>query len=165
MEQTYQKITPEKLFITILKQEEQKWKQEEGLYQKNHTSGNECMDKLAELVSLYGMQPTKFYEKMLKLKQGVLHHIVFSYSGLSFIDWRNNYLMLASKELLSDTNYPIDVIAKRLKFSGITTFSKWFIRLEKQFPSKWRKSAKLKLKNKEKELLLMAKKDTQKPSL
>ncbi len=161
MEFNIKKTTPKELFITILNTDEQNWKAES----KNKPSGNDFIDKLMELLSIYGNKTAKFYEKELNIESGGLNHIVFMFSEIDFKAFRNEYLILASKELLIETDYSLQKIGKRLGFSGISTFSRWFIQNEKKYPSSWRSLAKRKAKIIDKKLLSEIKKDKQRPSI
>lgn len=135
------KITPEDIFITILKPNEMKQtadKQTGVEVIANRASGNEFIDKVAQFLYRYRMNTTKFYEERLGLRQGTLHSFMILYTGLSFPEWRNRYLMLAAKELLKETDLGLKEIGPRLGFSGMNTFSRWFIRTEKTKASWWR---------------------------
>ena len=142
MEKGYKKVTPKDVFITATKADELKWRVDNGAVMKNRPSGNEFMDKMVHLMSIYMMQKTCFYEKELGLERGGLNQMTVLYSGMSFRDWRNQYVMLAAKELLVVTDAGLNDIGKRLGFSGISTFSRWFSRLENYQPIYWRQSAK-----------------------
>ncbi len=155
MENSFKKILPKDVFITALSKEEQNYTPQtnsEGVILRNRPSGNEVIDLFAQLINHYGMRTSKFYEKQMGLAQGVLNGFVVSYSGMELKTWKNKYIMLCAKELLLDTNYTLDEVGKRLGFSGIKTFSAWFIRTEDEYPSYWRIMAKNKKQRQEKEL-------------
>ena len=124
MENGFKKITPKDVFITATKAGELKWRVDNGEVMKNRLSGNEFIDRMAHLMSIYMKQTTCFYERKLGLKRGGLNHMIVLYSGMSFRDWRNQYVMLAAKELLVVTDDRLEDIGKRLGFSGISTFSR-----------------------------------------
>ncbi len=117
------------------------------------------MDQIAHLLSIHQMKGTQFYEKILGVPQGTLHRIMPLYSGLSFKEWRNQYVMLSAKEWLVETDYKLDVIGKRLGFSGVHSFSKWFIRTEKDLPIYWRQRTQNARKRQEAEQVLQWKKE------
>lgn len=156
------KITPADVFITILDHAEQAWRAAEGPQpplHKNRPSGNEFIDRLAELMSQHKKKTVRFYEEAMGLNAGSMHEFILLYSGMPFKDWHNQYLALAAKELLTETDYDLDEIGRRLGFSGINTFSQWFIRNEKIPPARWRRFAKRRQEREDAELLLKAKKE------
>ncbi len=163
MNQQDNKIFPKDVFITTLRPEEQKWIIKDKQMGNNRPSGNSLMDKLAGLINVHGMKTAKVYDKMFGAKAGNLQHLVRLVSGLSFTQWRDQYIVLATKELLVETDYKLDEIAKRLGFSGINSFSKWYIRIEKESPSTWRYFAKRKRQQQERELFVQLKKQTERP--
>lgn len=142
MEKVFKQIKPIDVFITNIEAGILNWRSDEVKVIKNRTTGNELIDKVAELLSIHHMRSTQFYEKALGMRQGTLYPMMLLYSGLSFREWRNQYIMLSAKEWLTETDYKLDVIGKRLGFSSIHTFSKWFIRTEDIAPIYWRKYAK-----------------------
>lgn len=155
METRFKKINPKDVFITSLSKEEQKYSVQtnsKGEIIRNRPSGNEVMDLLAELINRYGMRTTRFYEKQMGLAQRTLNGFVVSYSDMDLKTWKNKYIMLRAKELLLETRYSIDEVGKRLGFSGIKSFSAWFIRTEKEYPSYWRIIEKSRKQRKEAEL-------------
>ena len=154
MENGFKKITPKDVFITATKAGELKWRVDNGEVMKNRLSGNEFIDRMAHLMSIYMKQTTYFYERKLGLKRGGLNHMIVLYSGMSFRDWRNQYVMLAAKELLVVTDDRLDDIGKRLGFPGISTFSRWFRHEEKYQPAYWRKSAKRRKKQEDEKAFL-----------
>ena len=159
MELNKQNLRPENLFLTALTKEEQQWKESE----KNIITGNTVIDALADLVNTYGLKPPLFYEQHLNAPKS-LSHILKTYTGMDFKQWCTQYTRLMVKELLVETDYTLNTIAKRVGFSGGTTFSKWFIRIEKQSPSNWRAKAKQKSKQYDKILLAKIKKETLSPT-
>ena len=159
MELNDKKITAHDVFLTALESTEQGYTNTEEQGKRNHLSGNNFIDKLSELLNIHGMKTNWFYEKKLGIKKGGLPHLIRLYSGMEVKEWRNEYIMLAAKELLLKTVYPLDQVGKRLGFYGITTFSKWFRRMEKIAPSKWRRTAKEEQAKQDKELLAQIKRN------
>ena len=155
------KITPVDVFLTVFESKDQKWGNDEG---KNRLLGNDLIDKLARLLNTHGMNSQKFYQRQLGLTKG-LSEIVSFYSGVSFKQWRNEYIMLGAKELLVETDYKLNDIAVRLGFAGIGSFSHWFIAMEKVTPASWRRVAKSRQAKRDKQILLDAKKSMQRPKL
>ncbi len=148
------RIIPKDIFVTIFDAEEQKYSQTA----KNRLSGNEIVDKLAELLSTHGMMSSRRCERMMGIKSEMLNHFLLLCSGLSFRQWRNEYLILGAKELLVETDLSLDQVGKRLGFTGQSAFGKWFTRIVKDAPSRWRRVAKLDAKREDEKLLLEAKK-------
>lgn len=154
MEKTNEKILPSDVFITTIDAGELKWRADEGGVIKNRPSGNEFMDKLVELLSVYHMSKVVFYEKAMNLSTRSLNEMTVRYSGMRFMEWRNQYVLLCAKELLIETNYSLDKIGKRLGFSCINSFSKWFARSENENTKDWRYYAKMRHKKREEEQFL-----------
>ena len=154
MENGYKKVTPKDVFITATKAGELKWRVDGGAVVKNRPSGNDFMDTVAHLLSVHMMQKVWRYEKALGLGAGVLNQITIQCSGMTFLEWRNQYILLAAKELLVETDYGLNEIGKRLGFASINSFSKWFIRTEKEKPIFWRCLAKRKRNREEAEQFL-----------
>ena len=163
MESYVKKITPKDVFVTTLDSKEYNFidvsSSEIVAINKNRPSGNEFMDKLAELLSLYKMRKVHFYEERMGIKQGTLSHFTKIYSGMMFSEWRNQYIMLAAKELLLETNDELQKVGQRLGFSGISTFSRWFVKNQNESPSDWRRRAKRQQAKQDKELLLKIKQE------
>lgn len=148
------RIVPKDVFLTIFDAEEQKYSQTA----KNRLSGNEIVDKLAELLSVHGMMSPRRYAKKMGIKNEMLNHFLMLCSGLTFRQWRNEYLILGAKELLIETDLSLDQVGKRLGFTGQSAFGKWFTRIVKDAPSRWRRVAKLEAKKEDEKLLIEAKK-------
>ena len=149
MDMNTKKITPKDVFITTLEFSEQKWRVEGDTVvktQKNKPSGNESVDKLADIISLNMMKRLNFYEKAMGTKPRVLNGFMMMCSGMSLKDWLNQYILLAAKELLLETDYNLREVGKRLCFSGENTFGRWFLRIEGELASDWRSRAKYRRK-------------------
>ncbi|MFI3257127.1 MAG: helix-turn-helix domain-containing protein [Spirochaetales bacterium] len=158
MEVTTQSMSPKDLFLTALTTEEQKWK----LTEKNIVTGNTVIDELANLVNTYGLKSAQFYENHLNAPKS-LSYILKTYTGMDFEQWCMQYTLLMAKELLIETDYTLNAIARRIGFSGGSTFSKWFIRIEKQCPSIWRLKEKQKSTQYDKNILAQTKKGMERP--
>ncbi len=158
------KITPNDVFITNLTSDEQKWsvyRASDDEVMKNRTTGNEFIDVMAECLSVHLMRRTNFYESIMQLRPGVINQFTLVYSGITFKQWRDDYIMLAAKELLLQTDYGLDKVGKRLGFSGISTFSRWFINIEKESASSWRRMAKHRQAKDDAQLILKLKSEQQ----
>ncbi len=143
------KKTAKDVFVTILEPEEQ---DRINPKEKIRVTGNDFIDEFAQILVVHKMKRIRFYEKEMGLNVGSMQQLIFFYSGLTFKEWRNEYLMLCAKELLLYTDLTLDEIGRRLDFSCINSFGRWFARLEKSPPSKWRKPAKERFALEEKEL-------------
>ncbi len=162
------KIRPQDLFVTALNAEELAnvlGESAAATQEHNRPSGNEFMDILAELMHENMMRPAYFYEKKMGLKAGDITKFVRLYAGMSFKEWCDEYVMLAAKDLMLQTDYGLDKLAKRISFSGICTFDRWFIRLTGLSPSDWRRTAKEEQAKQERELLLKVKQELRKNAL
>ena len=143
------KKTPQDVFITTLEAEEQS---SSSPLEKNRVTGNNFIDEFVKILTVHKRERIRFYEHEMGLNPGSMQQLIFFYSGVTFKEWRNGYLMLCAKELLSRTDLTLDEIGRRLGFSCINSFGRWFVRLEKSSPSKWRKPVKERLALEEKEL-------------
>ncbi len=153
MELNVKKVNPKDVFESALTKEEQKWRTYVNInipYQRNKPSGNEFIDALADLISLNMLRTSSFYERLMGLKTGALRYFMSVNSDLDFSTWRNQYVLLAAKELLAETDCSLTEIGKRLGFSGANTFSRWFIKVCGEKPSWWRYMAKHRKEQKEK---------------
>ena len=156
------KLTPKNLFVTALNVEELKIRvgdEAAERVKRNKTSGNEFIDVLARLMNANMIHSVRFYEDKMGLGTGDMNKFLRLYSGMPFKEWCNEYLLLAAKELLLETDYELAVIGRRIGFSGIHTFSQWFIRISGEAPSGWRRYVQHKRKREEAELFLKFKRD------
>ena len=146
------KITPQNVFLTALTAEEfKKIHYLKHSYAKNKPTGNEFMDALAEMVSKYLMLDSTFYAQQMGLSSRFLAKLVRLYTGITFVQWRNTYAVLAAYELLRDTDCSLKEIALRMGFSGATPFGRWFAKETNETPARWRNRVKNKKKRQEKE--------------
>ncbi len=154
------KTSPKDVFITALEYQELSWNKgnnKDEALKKNHPSGNDIIDQLAELASIYMFKKTRFYEAQMSLRAGTLNELVLRYSGMTFKVWLSKYVALAAKELLLETDYNLTTLGKRLGFSGMSSFSRWFIRTQKENASDWRRWAKRRKAKQDSDLLLKVK--------
>ncbi len=131
-------ITPKDVFVSILHTGELPYMDKQEVVENTRPSGNQFMDKLTEKVSRNLLAPLNYYEYWMGLKGGALTQMVMMFSGMSFKDWRNQYILLAAQELLSKTDYSHTTIGKRLGFSGNQAFGLWFKQMVKCTPGVWR---------------------------
>ena len=132
------KISPADVFVTILEGDELiKCFGDVAApgIKRNRPSGVEFIDQLADLISHYKKNTTRFYEKQMGLHPNSIHSFMLLYTGMGFKQWLDQYLLLAAKELFLQTDYKLDAVAKRLGYSGISSFSYWYRKLAKEWPS------------------------------
>lgn len=129
MEEKYKKIVPEDIFITILDRkpfEEELWKGAPTDFIGHYSSGNNFLDLFAALIRRYGRKDTRFYAKRMGVLQRELNMAVHAMAGISSNEWINRYLMLAAKDLLSNTDLNMTAVSERLGFSQLSVFTKMF---------------------------------------
>ncbi len=156
------KITPKDVFVTALNAEELNnyvGTEAAELVKRNKPSGNEFIDALAQLINANMIHSVYFYEKKMGVNAGGIFRFCLLYSGMTFKEWSNEYLLLAAKELLLETDCKLEVVGRRIGFSGISAFSQWFICLNKEAPSVWRRNAKRQRDKEDAELFLKFKRE------
>ncbi len=131
------KIHPKDVFVTALDANEQP--NPDNPKEKTRLSGNEFIDTLVNLFVVYKKPNQYFCAKKMEISTDLFQQLMLLYTGLRFGDWCSEYTMLCAKELLVKTDYTLDAIGKRVGFSDITSFSKWFTAIQKEAPSYWRK--------------------------
>lgn len=67
--------------------------------------------------------------------------------GMGAAEWRNSYLLLEAKELLEKTTLEVKDISKRLGFSQLSVFSKFFSSATQMSPFEWRNGRKRNFQN------------------
>ena len=125
MEETFKRIPPEDVFITVFKRkptEEELWMGVPPDFDGNRPSGNNLIDLFAYLIRKYGRMDTSEYARIMQLKTSELRGAILAIGGMSAMEWRNRYLLLAAK----------------LGFSQPSVFSKFFRTLTKSQPWEWR---------------------------
>ena len=151
------RITPSTVFVTTLTAEEFKkfdiFRCLTHSYAKYKPTGNDFMDAFIELVSRHLMCSCEIYGQQMGISARVLAKMLLPYSGMTFVQWRNAYVLLAACELLRDTDYTLAEIGVRLGFSGNNTFGRWFTKETDQTPALWRSRAKNRKEREERELL------------
>ena len=124
MEETFKRIPPEDVFITVFKRkptEEELWMGVPPDFDGNRPSGN-----------------TSEYARIMQLKTSELRGAILAIGGMSAMEWRNRYLLLEAQELMERTDMSITAIAAKLGFSQPSVFSKFFRTLTKSQPWEWR---------------------------
>ena len=134
MEETFKRIPPEDVFITVFKRkptEEELWMGVPPDFDGNRPSGNNLIDLFAYLIQLVQMVT-------VMLLRMVLYAPILAIGGMSAMEWRNRYLLLEAQELMERTDMSITAIAAKLGFSQPSVFSKFFRTLTKSQPWEWR---------------------------
>ena len=129
MEETFKRIPPEDVFITVFKRkptEEELW-----MGVPPDFDGNRPIRK-------YGRMDTSEYARIMQLKTSELRGAILAIGGMSAMEWRNRYLLLEAQELMERTDMSITAIAAKLGFSQPSVFSKFFRTLTKSQPWEWR---------------------------
>ena len=141
MEETFKRIPPEDVFITVFKRkptEEELWMGVPPDFDGNRPSGNNLIDLFAYLIRKYGRMDTSEYARIMQLKTSELRGAILAIGGMSAMEWRNRYLLLEAQELMERTDMSITAIAAKLGFSQPSVFSKFFRTLTKSQPWEWR---------------------------
>lgn len=141
MEETFKRIPPEDVFITVFKRkptEEELWMGVPPDFDGNRPSGNNLIDLFAYLIRKYGRMDTSEYARIMQLKTSELRGAILAIGGMSAMEWRNRYLLLEAQELMERTDMSITAIAAKLVFSQPSVFSKFFRTLTKSQPWEWR---------------------------
>ena len=126
MEETFKRIPPEDVFITVFKRkptEEELWMGVPPDFDGNRPSGNNLIDLFAYLIRKYGRMDTSEYARIMQLKTSEL---------------RGAILAIEAQELMERTDMSITAIAAKLGFSQPSVFSKFFRTLTKSQPWEWR---------------------------
>ena len=152
MEETFKRIPPEDVFITVFKRkptEEELWMGVPPDFDGNRPSGNNLIDLFAYLIRKYGRMDTSEYARIMQLKTSELRGAILAIGGMwamgrgptlgmSRMAGRNRYLLLEAQELMERTDMSITAIAAKLGFSQPSVFSKFFRTLTKSQPWEWR---------------------------
>lgn len=141
METTYKKIRPADVYLSIQDKEPADAGREEGNIPNkygNRDSGNDFIDLFAGIVRKYGHISTAEYARMLNLSPNELSVTIRALTGMSFRDWRDEYLRMACCELLEETKLNIMEISERMGFTSIYVFSRFFQNVQKYQPTEWR---------------------------
>ncbi len=137
METKYKKILPSDVFITIL--DSSITVNRDGLPQLNgnRLTGNDFINLFAQLIHKYGNLQSQRYASMMGVDAIVFSSAIVAMTGIGAREWICGYLDLASCELLEKTDLPIAEISKKLNFSSAVSFSQFFYRIHKCYPSEW----------------------------
>lgn len=154
MEETYKKIIPEDIYITILDREPTEAERWMGIDSKcpgHRPSGNNFIDLFARLIRTYGKKDGTFYAGILGEDADNFNGAIIVMTGMPAYEWINRYLLLAASEMLEKTNMRITAIAKRLGFTP-SSFSVFFKENREYTPYEWRKRSIFRTATKDKAL-------------
>lgn len=141
MEEKYKPIRPEDVFITAFDRkptEEELWMGAPADFKGNRPSGNDFIDLFVYLIRKYGRKDIKDYARMMGVSSNDLYGAISAIGGMGAPEWRNQYLLLAAKDLLENSTMRIDEISAHLGFSQPSVFSKFFHSLTGKQPFEWR---------------------------
>lgn len=137
------KILPKDIYISILQKEtteEQLWLGINPSRPGRKSSGCFFFDAFVDLMhEKLRHEPASVYAKHLDVETRHLHAIMYAFTGMSFVEWQRQYLLLMAKELLRDTDMSCLEIACFMHFGSNTAFSQWLVPLLGDYPSEWRK--------------------------
>ena len=91
MEETFKRIPPEDVFITVFKRkptEEELWMGFPPDFDGNRPSGNNLIDLFAYLIRKYGRMDTSEYARIMQLKTSELRGAILAIGGMSAMEWR-----------------------------------------------------------------------------
>ena len=91
MEETFKRIPPEDVFITVFKRkptEEELWMGVPPDFDGNRPSGNNLIDLFAYLIRKYGRMDTSEYARIMQLKTSELRGAILAIGGMSAMEWR-----------------------------------------------------------------------------
>ena len=139
---TFKKVLPEEVFVTIESAKLPEQRDEEGNMLPtecpNKISGVEFMDVFARLLWHYPYADIGFYADKMQLSTKNLNQMVLTLSGITTVEWRDRYVNMAARELLEHSMTSIGDVAKRLCFTNIHTFSRYFSKHNSKSPKYWR---------------------------
>lgn len=99
---------------------------------------NPFMHELVGLVHEHLYLAKRYYEAKLNVSPLQLALLMDMYSGLTFMEWRDRYILQAAYELLAKTPMHINKIAERLHFKDAVVFSRYFKKHTGESPKDWR---------------------------
>ena len=139
MEETFKRIPPEDVFITVFKRkptEEELWMGVPPDFDGNRPSGNNLIDLFAYLIRKYGRMDTSEYARIMQLKTSELRGAILAIGGMSAM--ARMAQPLPSPRSSGADDMSITAIAAKLGFSQPSVFSKFFRTLTKSQPWEWR---------------------------
>lgn len=141
MEEKYKPIRPEDVFITVFDRkptEEELWLGVNPDFNGNRPSGNNFIDLFAHIIRKYGRKDIHVYARLMGVSPENLSAAICALGGMGAAEWRNKYLLLEAIELLEKTTLEIKEVSRRLGFTQISVFSKFFHSLTGKQPFEWR---------------------------
>jgi AraC-like DNA-binding protein len=103
----------------------------------NKPSGNSYMDLFADLIRTHGKLTAKQYALMLGADPRKFEGAIRCMSGMSALDWINEYLRLASCDLLGHTKLSFKEIGRLMGLSA-SSFSQFFRAYQHMEPYRYR---------------------------
>ncbi len=140
MDNSYKKVLPKDVFVSISPLKK-KSTEADASYQElcpNKLSGVEFMDIVARLVWKSPHREIGYFASEMQLSATDFSSTVRALSGISFWEWRDQYLNLAACELLEYSDKSIGGVGKQLGFTSLSVFSKFFEKLNNIRPKLWR---------------------------
>ena len=141
MDNSYKKIVPEDVFVSIFDREATEAELWMGLprdFKGNRPSGNDFIDLFARLVRQYQSRDIAFYAKTMGVEKLHFGYAIRAMTGMSPVEWRDRYTMLSAKELLRKTDQNIRNIAQQMGFNSAAAFSRFFSHHARMAPKDWR---------------------------
>ena len=104
----------------------------------NQLSGNDVIDRFAELVYRKGHQSVKYYANAMEIPYEYFSGMIISITSMKPSHWIDEYVYLAAVDLLKETDMKINEISDRLGFTSANVFSRYCKRMNKKSPYKLR---------------------------
>lgn len=141
MDTKWKRILPEDVYVTIFDRKATDAEVWQGLprdFDGNRPTGSRFMDIYAYLIRHYRRRINGFYANMMGISEREFCEGVHALSGISASEWRNRYMMLIAKELLTKTDWQMTKIGEYIDYSELTVFSRMFRRYTKMHPLEYR---------------------------
>lgn len=95
----------------------------------NHPTGIEFLDRFADLMKDYGHRFPNWYAGCLGIKTLQLTATVSTLTGCTFVDFMERYLLLLVTDLLTQTDSPVDAVARRTGFPRASELNQYLRRV------------------------------------
>jgi AraC-type DNA-binding domain-containing proteins len=132
-EEDRRKMQPDYIYGGLAKE-----KDASNILAANRLSGNNTIDQFAELVYRNGRRNLKYYADAMKIPYEYFTGTIISISGIRPSCWIDDYIYLATIDLLKKTNLSFNEISARLGFTSANAFSMYCKRKSKSSPHKLR---------------------------
>ena len=139
----FKKILPDDIFLSVMKNyaapEEELWKGTvDPRRPGRHLSGNEVIDAAVDLMYKNRHNSGENYAAWLGFPIRDLNGFFRIMTGMTFVEWNDQFLLLMAKELLDKSNLSSSEIAKWMHFTTVNVFGRWFRHLSGRQPIEWR---------------------------